>query len=1026
MAEEQNINDIALLRKWNSKLNTLRQLKFKGDSEKTKAKKEKVKESAMKVLNEADATAETKDEARKVAHKASIQKAKEKAYEALREFNQEFKEDLHRFEEVRIWSEGYCWTNQNGETKSSFLFFLDTVSGVWTRTSRMQKLGSCIFEVIRSDPMADIPPVKPANPMMDIDVETKLNPNFRVAEVAPILEELTVEVVKDLYPDSTLRVGDQKALDSSNDKKQSMHVTYCSPTAPLFQTHKYGTGRIAAEMERRCLENHKKEEHLRDPRWEKLIITKYTKKKGNHMACCIDQAIYSNDRAMRPAYNNKAGDPNRKLLPLEQIPETADESEKDEKMKQVFINNLVVPEETHNRPILKDLDGRKFRAAKGSKSNQKKGRKNKKIISENNPRYKGIIEYCHKLMQEKNPQNQVYIHSVDLSNDGILYIGYSGAHYCPFENRAHGDGNGGNNTYHWVFLMDGTLVHRCHKCQGEETEPELLPADVLQDFADLEHKMLEENLEDDKDEDDDDDEGPVESIPLPDDIPVVQLTQQFVSNNDIDRSKSTILVRSYCETGKTELALKMMTENQGSILVVSEKTMLATQFGERFKSLELLDYRDPSLVDSQEIVMADRLIIQMESLGRILNRQKPFDFIYLDEITSLLYNFHGNTMKGIRGTVWRALQKLVNKAKQVLLTCADMDERTWNFVRTCGRDLSDSVMYYMPLSLNTDKNTYYRAGSFDVWLKELRQYLSQGKKIAIPINKGVKEAETLQKLILEASPDAKILVYHSEVSDQLKKGVAKCNEIWTNYDVVIYTPTINTGVDFSKEHFDVMMAEATNRSTVARSFYQQIRRVRKLRDRKVIYFVPHQKKPGNLPVDSKEIWVTTETKIDELLGQADRMLDFTIAGDNHWKIAKTDYSELFVVNLKEANASRNDFNEAFCCHLDGLGKRVTDFWGPELKKRLSKAAFKKKMQKDAEDRAETNRMMKELRKSTQKERCKRKAEVEVSVEEDSVIEKRIKRQEATEEDRFKMEQFTARKYYGFARQIQNSWKSIVP
>jgi hypothetical protein len=152
-----------------------------------------------------------------------------------------------------------------------------------------------------------------------------------------------------------------------------MHVTYCSPTAPLIQIHKYDTGRIAAEMERHCLENHKKEEHLRDPRWEKLIITKYDKRKGNYTTFCIDQAIYPNDRAMRTAYNNKAEGPNRKLKPLESV-------ESDEEMKQVFLNNLVVPEETYNCPILKDLNGKNFRSAKGSSQAKPKNKK----ISESN------------------------------------------------------------------------------------------------------------------------------------------------------------------------------------------------------------------------------------------------------------------------------------------------------------------------------------------------------------------------------------------------------------------------------------------------------------------------------------------------------------------------------------------------------------------------------------------------------------------------------------------------------------------
>jgi hypothetical protein len=42
-------------------------------------------------------------------------------------------------------------------------------------------------------------------------------------------------------------------------------------------------------------------------------------------------------------------------------------------------------------------------------------------------------------MQEKILKINLSVSAVDLSA-GKLYISYSGAHYCPFENRLHGEG----------------------------------------------------------------------------------------------------------------------------------------------------------------------------------------------------------------------------------------------------------------------------------------------------------------------------------------------------------------------------------------------------------------------------------------------------------------------------------------------------------------------------------------------------------------------------------------------------------
>jgi hypothetical protein len=75
-------------------------------------------------------------------------------------------------------------------------------------------------------------------------------------------------------------------------------------------------------------------------------------------------------------------------------------------------------------------------------------------------------------------------------------------------------------------------------------------------------------------------------------------------------------------------------------------------------------------------------------------------------------------------------------------------------------------------------------------------------------------------------------------------GIEKNNDIlkyfkneWPNCDLLIYSPTIEAGVDYDKENFNCCMGYMSINSTSAKAFCQMLHRVRNFKDEEVLIYI---------------------------------------------------------------------------------------------------------------------------------------------------------------------------------------------
>jgi hypothetical protein len=86
----------------------------------------------------------------------------------------------------------------------------------------------------------------------------------------------------------------------------------------------------------------------------------------------------------------------------------------------------------------------------------------------------------------------------------------------------------------------------------------------------------------------------------------------------------------------------------------------------------------------------------------------------------------------------------------------------------------------------------------------------------------------------EKFSDHKVLLHYSKSDDALKTQLKNVNDLWTEYEMVIITPTVKAGVDFNvKEHFDKLYVVLSLGSTSQRGLLQMCNRVRNLRSKEV-------------------------------------------------------------------------------------------------------------------------------------------------------------------------------------------------
>lgn len=320
-------------------------------------------------------------------------------------------------------------------------------------------------------------------------------------------------------------------------------------------------------------------------------------------------------------------------------------------------------------------------------------------------------------------------------------------------------------------------------------------------------------------------------------------------------SHPTVVLRSPMNTGKTTALTyhinRMLQHNKAArILVVVPRISLAQTLVEAWKHLEFACYLDHA--DRSSLQRQSRLVIVIDSLPKLMaansTKVAHWDFVAFDEIETCLKAFSASHLKS-REAVWSAFGFITTSATNVLTMDADVSERCLS-VLSHFRSANGRV-HVVKNTYRNDANQYVFLGSPGAFYLVLEYVLQMGYKVVIATN-SLAEARTMEHEIGSLFRDSslKVRLYSGESSAAQKRELARCNEYWCAYDVVIYTPVVGCGVDFNplEPYFDVLMVYGTTTSCPAREMMQMSGRVRKLKMQRVYVFLEHTAKEPNATI----------------------------------------------------------------------------------------------------------------------------------------------------------------------------------
>ena len=381
-----------------------------------------------------------------------------------------------------------------------------------------------------------------------------------------------------------------------------------------------------------------------------------------------------------------------------------------------------------------------------------------------------------------------------------------------------------------------------------------------------------------------------------------------------------VCLQSGMSTGKTT-ALKGVTTLRDEQVSNTYKRIL--HIGNRI-SLNRETYRNLAedgfhlYLDIKGTLDIDRLIIQIDSLHRYAHHG-GVDLLILDELETTLQHLLTFTNGEYRKRCWDILLGLISTAKKVLVCDALLTQETIEIFFS-----SDPKPPYIVQNTFTpcdDLLVKFLNTKLDLQEVILNR-LSQGKKVVVPTN-SCSFANELEELVTQRYSFVKIAKITGKVDEAERIPVTD----WGQYDLVIYTSTINAGISFDEKWFDTRCCYFVNTSSPAKSCVQMLFRVRQTSENTVFICCNCQNNTKSYSVDRLEIEQMVETRhqLDEMTYRChNSLLDDLHLQHRTLKIARDEYYYAKLYSLLETNRSRRFFMKILSLALRMHGMTILD------------------------------------------------------------------------------------------------------
>lgn len=301
----------------------------------------------------------------------------------------------------------------------------------------------------------------------------------------------------------------------------------------------------------------------------------------------------------------------------------------------------------------------------------------------------------------------------------------------------------------------------------------------------------------------------------------------------MDKKDHVLCIKSPYNTGKTSLLEKILTEyNPIRCLIITHRVSLSDSIAGRFKKYGFISYEEKNY-------FANKLIIQLESIQKTINNYDQitkhnkirceipkYDLVILDECESLLNQFYSSTVKNPSET-YSIVEAIIRESNKIIMLDGDFHNRSYCFAKSLGKDIT-----IIENTIKKCKDEYYFYKDINNFDKMIDNDIKAGKNVVI-MSMSSNLAKNYRKKYDYLDP--KPILHCADTAKDNKIILKNVNEEWKTR-LLIYSPTVESGVDFTVPHFDSRYVILSNGSCSPRALLQMIGRIRNPKSNKVCVY----------------------------------------------------------------------------------------------------------------------------------------------------------------------------------------------
>lgn len=351
----------------------------------------------------------------------------------------------------------------------------------------------------------------------------------------------------------------------------------------------------------------------------------------------------------------------------------------------------------------------------------------------------------------------------------------------------------------------------------------------------------------------------------------VDINVRYLPNDIIQRGMVNI-VCSPVGTGKTTMYVNHLLQNPDSSVMSFVFRRSLGQFLEA-QLPDMKSYTDQARFPPGKKINPlenPRIIISPESLSRYgMDNSSGAGFpvpreLFIDEICSLFEHIvNKSTIDGHRRSRFIQKLKLLFNSPMTTVVCCDAyiqdsdmdiikllceDHSRIRFIKNRFTQASKKIILY------NDPTVWKTAYYYHAMNKEKKIFLfSNCKSTLRGLDQGYHKMQYPGADPLSSSQnlidDRRIIICSDSSNEDKEQYSSQPDDTWSLNRILSISPTVQAGVSFMKEHFDVAFGFAIPRSGSVLSFLQQMGRVRNLRENTIHLYLPKDFDTRKIPTN---------------------------------------------------------------------------------------------------------------------------------------------------------------------------------